>query len=371
MGPGQVESARNFAGTNLFFESFPYQARMTTFAAEGALTDSAAAATAIATGHKVYDGVLSLAMPGDEAELETLLETFQKLGKATGLVTTSYITDATPAAFGAHTSSRYNQEQIAYDYLNRTRPEVLLGGGGGLSAEAAAAAGYTVARDAVSLAAVMPDHAARVCGLFGEGTFPFEYDGLGVLPSLSDMTRKALDLLDDDPDGFFLMVEGGRIDHACHANDLERAIRETLAFDVAVKSIAEWAQGRGDTLILVMADHETGGLSVVRDNGAGTIPEVSWSTTGHTDTPVPLYGWGVNSGLVTQTVDNAEVQAITLSTGLMPAVGVGIGRVAPEAVRTYWAVSSGDVYRVEHALTLQPAVWKPCGIVTADSTRVE
>lgn len=370
MGPGQVDAARCFAGTNLFFESFPYQTRMTTFSAEGALTDSAAAATAIATGHKVYDGVLSLAMPGDGSELETLLEACQKLGKATGLVTTSYITDATPAAFAAHVASRYSHAQIAYDYLNRTRPEVLLGGGEDLGADEASAAGYTVVTDAAALAAVSVAGQPRVCGLFGPSTLPYVYDGLGVFPSLLDMTRKALDLLENDPDGFFLMVEGGLIDHACHINDLERSVFETLAFDAAVKSVAEWAQGRGDTLVLVMADHETGGLSVLADNGAGNFPEVLWSTTGHTDTPVALYGWGVNAGLVTQTVDNVQVHAISLSTALMPAAGVGIDRITPEATRTVWAVSSGDVYRVECSLTLRPPVWQPSGTVTADSTRV-
>jgi alkaline phosphatase len=334
------------------------------------LTDSAAAATAIATGHKVSDGVISLSMPGDESELETLLEVARKKDKATGLVTTSYLTDATPAAFGAHALNRGYLSQIAYDYLNRTRPEVLLGGGGGMSAEAAGAAGYTVVTDAASLAALSVNLQPRVCGLFGGWWLPYEYDGLGTAPSLTDMTLKALDLLDDDPDGFFLMVEGGRIDHACHANDLARCVFETLAFDAAVKRVAEWAQGRSDTLILVLADHETGGLSVLTDYGAGILPEVSWTTGGHTDAPVALYGWGANAGLVTQAVDNVDVHTIALSTGLMPAVGVSVERVAAAQFRTRWAVSSGDVYRVEQSVTLHPPVWQPCGAVTAESTRV-
>ncbi len=371
MGPEQVEAARCYAGTNLFFDSFPYQTRITTFAAGGALTDSAAAATAIATGHKVDDGVISLAIPGDASELETLLEAFQKQGKASGLVTTSYLTDATPAAFGAHAPSRGEYAQIASNYLNRTRPEVLMGGGdSGMSADAAANAGYTVVTDAATLAAADASGGARVCGLFGSSSLPYEYDGLGDLPGITNMVPKALDILDSDPDGFFLMLEGGRIDHACHDNDLPRCIFETLAFDAAVKLVAAWAQGRGDTLILVLADHETGGLTVLKDNGAGHLPKVSWSTGGHTSTPVPLYGWGVNAGLVTQTVDNAEVRAIALSTALMPAVGVGVERFSPEVTRTRWAVSSGDVYRCEQTVTLQPAAWQPGGTVTADTTRV-
>ena len=371
MGPGQVAAARCFAGTNLVFEAFPYQSRVTTVAAGGALTDSAAAATALATGHKADDGVISLAIPGDGGELETLLEHFSKLDKSTGLVTTSYLTDATPAGFGAHETSRYNQPQIANDYLWQTRPDVLFGGGGnGLYADDAQAAGYRVATDAASLALLRSGAEGPVAGLFGYGPLPYVYDGLGDMPSLSQMVETALAILGKDPDGFFLMVEGGRIDHACHANDLERCVPETLAFAEAVRLIDAWAKNRGDTLVLVTADHETGGLAVLADNGAGVLPDVEWETGGHTFTPVNVYGTGVNAGLVTQTVDNVDIHAVALSTGLMPAVGVGVERLTPEQTRTHWAVSSGDVYQLEHTATLQPPVWRPCGTVTADSTRV-
>jgi len=373
MGPAQVEAARCYAGTQLFFETFPYQSLITTFAAGGQLTDSAAAATAIATGYKVYEGVLSLALPGDGRELETLLEAFQSQGKSAGLVTTSYLTDATPAAFGAHETDRYNQTQIASDYLVQTRPDVLMGGGGGgeLTAAAAAAAGYQVVSDAAGLAAVDAARTARVCGLFGYWSMPYEYDGLGPFPRLTDMALKALEVLDNDPDGFFLMVEGGRIDHACHAHDLPRSVFETLAFDAVVRRLTEWAQGRGDTLILVVSDHETGGLSVLADNGAGTFPDVTWSTWGHTGTPVTLYGWGVNADLVTHVADNTGVCAVARSAALMPAVAVACERVASDRFNLTWAVSSGDVYRVEQSLALLPPDWRPSGVVTAVSTRVD
>lgn len=370
MGTGQVAAARCFAGTNLFFEGFPQHVAITTSAAGGILTDSAAAATALATGHKVDDGVISEAIPGDGSELETLLETFQKQGKASGLVTTSYLTDATPAAFGAHEASRYNWTQIADDYLVRSRPEVLLGGGGVLTAAAAGVAGYRVVTNAAELAAVPAGPEPRLCGLFGDGAMPYEYDGLGALPSLPDMAVKALAILGNDPDGFFLMVEGGLIDHACHNNDLPRCICETLAFDSAVRRIAEWAQGRGDTLILVVADHETGGLTVLADNGAGNYPGVSWSTGGHTDTPVPLYGWGVNAFRVQQATDNTDVWAIARSPALMPGRGVRVERGRAGDVLTEWAVGSNDVYRLEQSPVLQPPAWQPCSTVTADHARV-
>ena len=338
MGPEHVKAARCFAGTNLVFEAFPYQSRMTTAAAGGALTDSAAAATAMATGRKVNDGVLSLAIPGDSRELETLLEYFGKLGKSTGLVTTSYLTDATPAGFGAHESSRSNYAGIALDYFGQTRPNVLFGGGGnGMDNASAQSAGYRVATNAASLAALSGGADAHVAGLFGAGSLPYVYDGLGNLPQLSQMVEVALAVLDKDPDGFFLMVEGGRIDHASHANDLPRCVAETVAFDAAVRALVAWAQGRTDTLILVTADHETGGLTVLKDNGAGVLPDVAWGTGGHTFTQVPVYGLGVNAGLVTQTVDNVDIHAVALSDVPSPAVKVCVsfdaqgGTVSPSA----------------------------------------
>ena len=371
MGPGQVAAARCYAGTNLFFESFPYQSRITTFEANGYITDSAAAASAIATGRKVNGCVVSVALPGDASELETLLEHFKKLGKSTGLVTSSYLTDATPAAFGAHDASRYNSAQIAADYLNQTRPDVLMGGGiTGLEAETVAAAGYAVVTDRVSLVELDSSLQPRVCGLFGWGFLPYEYDGLGALPSLSDMTVKALDVLGHDPDGFFLMVEGELIDIACHGNDLPRCIGETLAFDAAVNKIVQWAAGRDDTLVLVTADHETGGLAVTQDNGPGIYPEVLWATTGHTGTHVPLYGWGVNADLSGRVFDNTQVAGVARSRVPEPGESIGFERIAPEYTATRWAVASGSVYRVEHSATLSPSGWQPCGIVTAESSRV-
>ena len=371
MGAGQVAAARCYAGANLFFESFPYQSWMTTSDAGGFITDSAAASTAIATGRKVYSGVISLALPGDAAELETLLEHFKKTGKCTGLVTTSYLTDATPASFGAHENSRFNAAQIASDYLCQTRPDVLLGGGyTGLDAATVAAAGYAVVTDRVSLAELDAAGSPRVCGLFGFGCLPFEYDGLGTLPSLSDMAGKALEVLAGSPDGFFLMVEGGLIDSACHGNDLPRCVGETMAFDAAVRKIVGWADGRDDTLVLVMADHETGGLAVAHDNAPGVLPEVLWTTTGHTGSPVALYGWGANAYLAGRVSDNAQVASVARSRVPQPGESIGFERIATDYTATLWATASGGVYRVEHSATLSPSAWQPCGTVTASSSRV-
>lgn len=372
MGAGQVAAARCYAGRSLSFEAFPHQGQLSTLAAEGWVADSAAAATAMATGHKVYNEVVSLASPGDGGELETVLERFSRLGKSTGLVTSSFLTDATPAAFGAHEASRQFYDPIAADYLVQTRPHVLLGGGGyGLSVESAQAAGYQTATNAASLAALGGGAGMPVAGLFGSGPMPYVADGLGDLPSLAQMTAAALERLARDPDGFFLMVEGGRIDHACHGNDLWRCVAETLAFDEAVRVVAAWAQARRDTLVVVTADHETGGLAVLADCGEGALPEVGWESWGaHTAAPVGVSGFGVNAERVAQLADNTGLWQVLCSDALMPAAGIGIERSADASLVTRWAVNSGDVCRVESAFSLAPPAWQPCGTVTAVSTRV-
>ena len=154
MGPEQVKAANYYQGGPLSFETMPFQAEVTTYSANSSVTDSGASATALATGVKVNNSVISMAIPGDERELTTLLEYLGDLGRSTGLVTTTYMTHATPAAFGAHEPSRNYTSNIAVDYLNQTRPDVLLGGGGnGMSAAAAADAGYSL----VTTASTMPD----------------------------------------------------------------------------------------------------------------------------------------------------------------------------------------------------------------------
>lgn len=321
MGFEQVRAARLYLGQPLLFDEFSYQGRVHTGSADDAVTDSAAAATAMATGLKVANDVISMAIPGDRSELTTLLEEASAEGRTTGLVTTAYLTHATPAAFGAHEASRDNLADIAVDYLVQTRPNVLFGGGGkGLSAQAAQAAGYAVATNKDGFAA-LDTARPRLSAQFGSGHMPFKYnylDGDYPYPDLADMTRKALDALANDPDGFFLMVEGGRIDHACHRNQVERAIHETLDFSRAVGVALHWAEGRTDTLIVVTADHETGGLAVTRDNGAGNYPTVTWSTFEHTDSEVPVYAWGAGARLVSGSIDNTRIFDICRNGGRQP-----------------------------------------------------
>ncbi|MHC4083807.1 MAG: alkaline phosphatase [Planctomycetota bacterium] len=315
MGPEQVKAGGiyvNGAEGTLSFELFPYSGELTTYSANASVTDSAAASTALATGIKVNNGVISMAYPGDHSELETLLEYSKLLDKGTGLVTTTYMAHATPAGFGAHESDRNNYSQIANDYLTQTRPNVLFGGNSYMGG--AAASGYTVVTDYAGMSTLDTENVTMVSGQFGSGYMPYEFDGLGSLPHLSEMTMTALAILDNDPDGFFLMVEGGRIDHASHDNDIERTVHETIEFANAVQEAIDWAAGRTDTLIIVCADHETGGLTVTGNHGAGNYPSVSWSSTGHTAANVPVYAWGENAELISGEMDNTEMFGVVTAT---------------------------------------------------------
>ncbi len=370
MGPEQVKAARLYNGADLFFESFPYKTTMSTASANSSVTDSAAAATAMATGIKVNNGVISVQLPGDGSELETLLEYYQARGKSTGLVTTSYITHATPASFGAHNTSRNNNNQIAGDYLNQTKPNVLMGGGAnGMTYSDATNAGYTVVTDTNELFALDTDLETFVSGQFGSYHLPYEADGLGTLPHLHQMAQVALDILDNDPDGFFLMLEGARIDHAGHANLLEENIHETLEFANTVELISDWMGDREDTQIIITADHETGGLTVTNDNGVGNYPDVTWSTTGHTATPVPVYAIGLNAHLATNVVNNTNIYTLAKSTALLPENLVAT-QIDASALETTWTSSSGDVYHVEQSLNLMSNNWNSISVHTAETFRI-
>ena len=155
MGPEQVKAANYYNGGDLSFEDFPHQGLLATYSGSDPVTDSTAAGTAMATGSKVNNGVISIATPGDESELLTLLEHYKDLNKATGLVTTTYMTHATPATFGAHEPSRNNTSQIANDYFTQTVPNVLFGGGAnGMDITSAVAAFYTVVTNRTEMQAL-------------------------------------------------------------------------------------------------------------------------------------------------------------------------------------------------------------------------
>ncbi len=323
MGEEQLRAASLYeTGTDdgLRVHSLPVTGSIGTSSASVSVTDSAAAGTALATAVKVQNGVVGLRLPGDGGELPAITGELKDRGWAIGLVTTAFTTHATPAAFAAHVASRTDYDGIADDYLSGLRPDLILGGGGyGMNPETVTAAGYTVVRDSGTLAraaeAARPGE--RIAGLFGRGHLPYLADGRSdETPGLVEMAEAAVDVLARDDDGFFLMIEAARIDHAGHANDIARLIPEVLELDAVVEMLLDHPALQSDTLIVVTADHETGGLTVISSGGKGTLPEVTWSTTGHTGVDVPLYAIGPGAELLLDVVDNTMVRgAMTAALG--------------------------------------------------------
>lgn len=267
MGVSQVTLARLIHGKPLAMDEFPVTGLAITVSADHPVTDSAAAATALASGTKT--GNFAVGVDPDGKPLETVLEQARRLGKATGLVTTSKITHATPASFAAHVSHRSKEGDVARQYLD-AGVDVLLGGGRKFFDKELvgkfADKRYAVIETKDSLGAASD----RVLGLFDEDHVPYVLDRGPDVPSLADMTRAALRILSGKERGFFLMIEGARIDMACHANDAASSVHETIDFDEAIRAALDFARQDGRTLVLLTADHATGGLAItekVRERG--------------------------------------------------------------------------------------------------------
>ncbi|CAH2214585.1 alkaline phosphatase [Tepidibacter aestuarii] len=260
----------------------------TTHSLNSLVTDSAAAGTALATGNKTNNGVI--AKTPDGKDVTTLIEEAERNGKATGIVTTTRLTHATPASFASHNISRNNENEIALDYLD-SGVDFFAGGGarhflpqGWVDAMPSIGKskrtddrnllsefddqGYKVfygAEQSDSFRNYKPSEQEKVFAAFTGSHMPYEIDRMqnNNVPSLAEITDKAIETLSKDEDGFFLMVEGGRIDHAGHANDLTGVIHDVVAFDKAVKEAIDFYQEHKDeTLIVVVGDHETGGMGL-------------------------------------------------------------------------------------------------------------
>ena len=314
MGPAQVTLARLSCEHPLNMDSMKYAALVKTQSADSTITDSAAAGTALATGFKTNNGMIST-LP-DGTQVQTILEAAQKLGKATGLITTVTITDATPAVFGSHLASRKGQADIAPQLIEH-KIDIILGGGKvfwipksqdqskrederDVIAEAKSAGySYVDTRDGLLSA-----NGGKLLGLFAMTSMTTEPPE----PSIADMADKAVKTLSADKDGFFLMVEGGQIDYKCHANDALGAIKQTLDFDAAVGKALDFARSKRNTLVIVTADHETGGMTIIYpEKGSTDKFKVAFSTTGHSACNVPLLADGPGAGLFTGVLDNTDV----------------------------------------------------------------
>lgn len=257
----------------LVINNLPYSCNTRTCSANAIITDSAASATAIACGEKTKNG--QVGMSADlSRKLTSSAEVAHQNGKKVGIITSVTINHATPAGFYAHRPARGLMYQIGLDLIASNFEYF---GGGGFSGQhdkkddeqykgnlydLAAEAGYTIARTKAELLAIKTG-TPKVLALYGEGTLPFAIDAVEEDPSLAEFVQKAIDCLEDGPNGFFIMTEGGAIDYRGHANEAAGNLREVLAFDDAVKvALKFYDEHPEETLIVTTGDHETGGMTM-------------------------------------------------------------------------------------------------------------
>ncbi|MFC5648389.1 alkaline phosphatase [Paenibacillus solisilvae] len=318
------------------------------------VTDSAASATAYASGVKTYNGAIGV--DANKKNVKTIMEYAKDAGKSTGVVTTSQVTDATGAAFGAHVEDRSKQSEIALQYLSKSKIDVILGGGedywypagdpGKFKDEPAEdpsekskgtqlnlvnkakALGYNYVTNKTDL---QKAKGGKLLGLFAnEEMFQQRPEGEGDLynpvVSLPEMTKKAISTLSANKKGFFLMVEEEGTDEFAHQNNAKMMIKAGQELDKSVQVAKDFAKKNPDTLVLVLADHETGGFSIEEvtaddESGDGISKEdgpfavanskfnfvVDWTTSGHTAVDIPITAMGQNAELFTGIYENTEI----------------------------------------------------------------
>lgn len=272
MGLVQVNAACVVNGAPLAMDTMPIQHQVNTASLSHAVTDSAAAGTSLATGYRTNNGMVAMSPSGER--LTSILKLAQAAGKGVGVVVTDEVFGATPGAFLANVPNRSDYTDILEQAIFETKPDVLLGGGANLfvqiqGEERLEPTECKLVRTRQQLLAWDTAIPIRLVGLFAPTTMTYEVERTLLEPSIAEMTQVALDVLSQNEKGFFLMIEGSRIDHAGHANDLRRNVNETLAFDQAVAVALAFAEERNDTVVIVTADHETGGLTI------GTGPSFS------------------------------------------------------------------------------------------------
>ena len=343
-GPASASLGAAAKGAPLAFDPF-LVGSVETSATDSRVTDSAAGATAYSCGIKTYNG--AIAVDTLRRPCRTILEAAEARGMATGLVATSRITHATPAAFAAHVESRASEAEIA-GQMAASGVDLLFGGGrdffDGPLRSRMAGAGWSVATTRGQYDALSGLPAAA---LLADSHLAYEVDRDETdQPSLAEMTRRALDLLaaseDGRENGFFVLIEGSRIDHAGHGNDPVGHLHDVLAYDAAVAAALAWAEADGNTLVVSTADHETGGMTLGRDG------IYAWD-------PAPLLAATASFERMTERLAAGEDPATVVREGLaLAALPDGV----EEAVRG--AIASGDPYAL--GPVVRDLISEPAGI---------
>lgn len=328
MGPSIVSTTRAIKlgpDKKLFIETLPYTAMLKTYSADNYVTDSAASATSYSAGIKTTNGYLGMTPNQKAATLVTDLA--KKKGLNVGLVTTTRITHATPAAFYAHINDREKEEDIAVQLL-ASKVDIALGGGAkGFKDEDLAKSKFKVLRTNSEMQAFAiggKNLSQPLLGIFNLSHLKYmsERDPKNETePTLSEMTEFALRFLRAKKKDFFLMVEGGRIDHAAHDNRIDDVLGETMEFDATISSAVK-GSNPSSTLVLVTADHDTAGIDL---SGYPTRPastkelldHVTFATgpkgfkkmdeAAHTGVDVELFAWGATAKNIHGVMENTAV----------------------------------------------------------------
>ena len=285
-----------------------------TYSLDNRVTDSAASGTALATGTKTNNTVLGKTPNGEN--LVSLMDIAHQRGMQTGLIATTYLQHATPGSFYAHTESRHDYLRIT-EQLVASTIDVAIGGGMSFfeelygSKEAAEErlieAGFELIEDMEALKATKGER--RVMALLGAKEV-----GENSGSYLAEATAEAIRLFEERGDeGFALMVEGSLIDGMGHGNDAKAMQREMDSFMQAIEVAVEYAEESGDTLVVVTADHETGGLAIVSGNADFNLSEQGieyrWATDGHSGQMVPIYLYGAGAERINGIMENSELGA--------------------------------------------------------------
>lgn len=307
MGFSHVFAGMTANGGHLFLENFKYTGYAKTQSSDNYITDSAAGGTALASGHKTYNKAIGV--NPDSIPVKTVLEMAEEKGMSTGLVSTSAITHATPASFISHEAKRSYYEDIAGDFL-KTDVDVFIGGGykhftqrkdGRNLVSELEKKGYTVLRDMNEISKVKSGKLAGLTALEHNPRLSERKDMLPVAAST------AVNILSNNKKGFFMMVEGSQIDWGGHQNNTIYLVEEMLDFDQTIGKMLEFASQNEETLIVITADHETGGFSINGGNISKGIVKGAYTTGGHTASMVPVFAYGPGAENFTGIMENTDI----------------------------------------------------------------
>lgn len=307
MGVSHVFSGITANGGKLFLDNFKHVGFSKTSSSSHYITDSAAGGTALSTGVKTYNGAIGVGP--DKQPLKTILEEAIAKGLAGGLVSTSAITHATPASFIAHQAARSSYEAIAADFL-LTDIDVFIGGGykhftdrqdGRNLAKELQDKGYQVLQNINDIAQVKSGKLAGLTALEHNGRI----EERGKMLPLA--TKTALNILSQNKKGFFMMIEGSQIDWAGHANNTTYTVEDMLDFDKTIGEVLEFAAKDGQTLVIVTADHETGGIAITGGDFKTGMVKGTFTSKDHTAVMVPVFAWGPGAEHFMGIMENTDV----------------------------------------------------------------